>query len=104
MVARRCRRKSQPCFRLDILPSVWCQPRHARRNSDTFCSRQPMTAVPLLPREVDPVAPLDPQLRREIIPRQNVVQPVRSVLPEPRLLVLVADQGKGVTQILEPPV
>ena len=63
-----------------------------------------MAPVPLLPREIDPVGALHPQLRREVVALKNVVKPVRPVLPQPCLLVLIPEERVAVAEILQPSV
>src|ERR1700681_1759497 len=75
-----------------VLARVGRQSWHTRRNPETCRRRQLMAPVPLLPREIDPVGALHPQLRREIVARQNIVKPVRPVLAQPCFLVLVPNQ------------
>ena len=63
-----------------ILPRVRRQARHTGGHPQACRGRQLVTSIPLLTREIDPIPTLHPQLRREIVARQNVVKPVRPVL------------------------
>jgi hypothetical protein len=42
------------------LARIRSQPRHTRGNPETFRRRQLTSAVPLLPREIDPIGALNP--------------------------------------------
>jgi len=79
-----------------VLPRVRRQSRHTGGNAETLRGRQFATAVPLLPRQSDAVRTSHPQLRIEVVACQNVVQPVRPILSEPRFLVQPAQARRRV--------
>src|SRR5262249_31645547 len=59
-------------------------------------SRAPVSP-PRLAHTIDAV---DPSLRGHVITSEHVVQPVRPILPQPRLLVEIAYQREPVTHVL----
>src|SRR5436309_2886110 len=79
----------------------WRKSRHTIGNSDLRRRFQSPGARPLLTGGVDAISTIHPKLSREIVPRENIVNPVSPVLFEPRLLVLIANQRISVAKILK---
>src|ERR1019366_5047237 len=68
-------------------------------NAHLFRTRKFLGAPVRRARLRDLVRTLDPCLRREIVPVEHVVQPVRLVLREPALLVQLAAEHIAVAQV-----